>query len=967
MKHTYLLIIFCIASIISNAQQVNGVNTNPQNPINPPFLPWANMHLGSGFTHDPFLNRFNWSPIDANGNSTDLIPIEYNTGFNIAGISLSSNQIPMRNPFRSGMGIGASAYIDALLTPTVLDRDFRWQDGWELLYMNLGYTPNLDQINIPNPLNPLDITGPNPSHAPYFVLYNKYKGTVRLFANVWFNNTTANKPQKVMATLQFSNDEVNGLLRHNSSYDLALDQPTIIEKISGPSYNFADQFKWLMSDYQVGFDPCICNRTTNNTRLQFEFRTINSMDIDMTSRSIAVNKAITSNSYLTDDFLNLGDVDFNNPNTNKPGSRMYKEMGSLLDGYKAAQLKYEKDLANYNSTEGILKRAAIDILKDGITATGSMVGAGVAGSFFTNSIMKKFILKNKTRVGLFNDGLIALDTNDADAFAKSVTGATKSIIASGFDFLSTTIDVPQKPTRPSAPTATFTETTYKGTVTHNNEFKTDDLLIPGSLPISFPNGDPGLNRLNYPAYNEVLGLFALLETPEVEVVSKRKTSYESQFNIIPNSWYRWAGNSTQKKQYQIRVKDKLSYRFNHVVDFDFDKTKLYYSFRIKLKNILPKVEGLPNYINDKIMLKESKSYGQIVTDSNFVFTESYDKNGSERLIVITTPFTEVKNILNEPFEFTNIANFLYGLINRMGANVDEFESSFLANLGEFSSIESIELKLMADMYFLNPGSKGQEINTLQTFTYKIYQNSGNDNQMPTEQDNTIGNVTFLGQNNNILKHQSGNVVFDNIMLSPNTLQPYTHTWINGNEIHIWVENATLKNNIEVAQGYTAYIHFLGSAVIIPEAEISPELVLDNLRSEDLYQYPFIFEATDSEVNDFCSLNNAKYQANSTLTKRAAQANEDNSGVSLENKNPIFQIYPNPANNFCILKVELENATTASITINNLSGSMVKKIELQNSSVKETSIETESFESGIYFVTLTISDGFIQTKKLLIVR
>ena len=38
------------------AQNVNGVSTNPLNPINPVFLPWANQFLGSGITYDPFLN-----------------------------------------------------------------------------------------------------------------------------------------------------------------------------------------------------------------------------------------------------------------------------------------------------------------------------------------------------------------------------------------------------------------------------------------------------------------------------------------------------------------------------------------------------------------------------------------------------------------------------------------------------------------------------------------------------------------------------------------------------------------------------------------------------------------------------------------------------------------------------------------------------------------------------------------------
>lgn len=959
--------VFFNCPILTNAQHVNGVSTNPQNPIHPPFLPWANIHLGTGFTHDPFLNSFNWTPEDASGNLTDLIPVEYTTGFNIAGISLIANQIPMGNPFNTGMGIGASTYIDALLTPSVRDRDFRWEDGWELLYMNLGYTPDLNRIDVVNPLSPLGIKGPNPNHAPYFVLYNRYKGTMRLFANVWFNSTTANKPQNVVATLQFNGRDVNGLLRHNNFYDLALDNPTILNAVSGPSFNFADQFRWLMSDYQVGFDPCICNRTTNTTRLNFEFRTINTMNIDMTSRSIAVNRSITNNSYLNDDFLNLGDVDFNNPNNRKPGSRMYKEMGTLLDAYQKAQAKYETELANYNSLEGKLKRAAIDVLQAGVKSTGSMVGAGVAGSLFTNSSLKNFVLKNKTRVGLFSDGLIALDTNDADAFAKSVTGAAKSILAAGFDFLSTTIEDPEKPKAPSPPTATFTETTYKGTISTDSRFKTDDLMIPGSLPNSFPNGNPGVNRLNYPAYNEVLGLFALLETPKVEVVCKRMSNYTSNFKYVGVWTPIWEGYSTQKKHYQVKLKDKLSYRFNHVVNFNFDKTKLYYSFRIKLKNVLPKVKNTPDYIEKNLWHKNTKAYNQVVTDSNFFFVESYDKSDRERYIILSTPFAEVKNMLNEPFEFTNFTELLYYLVS-LNANRSDVEGkSFDALIEEFSFIESIELKLMADMYFLSPGSKGQEINTLQTFTYLLYQFNENDNQMPLEQDNMIGNVTFLNTSKQILKHQSGNVVFDNVLLSPSTLQAYTHTRISGNEIHIWVENATLKNTIRVANGYQAFIHFLGSAISLPETDISPNLVLDNMPCEALYKYPFINEASDAEVNSFCSSNSNKYQANSLSAKRAFEQVESKPAEIMEDRKPVFQLYPNPANEYVMLAFDLGNSPAATISIFNLAGVEVKQMELKQEAMNVINIETASFTSGVYFVTLTTPDGNAQTQKLLVVK
>ncbi len=978
----FLLVLGTIL-MCAKAQNINGVSTNPQNPVNPPFLPWANLHLGSGYTLDPFLNQFNWSPVSSNGSLTDFIPVQYNTGFNIANISLSSNQIPMKNPFNTGMDGGLSSYMSSVLGPSVSDRDFRWEDGWELLWMNLGYTPDLNFINTSSSVSPLGVTGPNPVHAPYFVLYNRYKGTMRLFANVWFNVTTANKPQKVMTTIQFNDvNHVNGLLRHNNSYDMALDKKTIIDNITGATYNFTDQFKWLMSDFQLGFDPCICNRSTNNTKLNFTFSTLQTMNIDMRSRTIAVDKSITNNNYLSEDFLNLNDINLMQncptcPEVTKPGSRIYKEMGSMLNAYQAAQLKYESDLANYNSLDGLLKRAAVDILKQGVNSVGGMAGAGVAGSFFTNAPMRDFILKNKLRVGLFSGGLIKLDTNDANAFANEVTGGTKSIIAQGFDLLSTTFDMPGEPIKPTPPTATYSETTYKGNIVTNDDFKTDPLLVPGALPKSYPNGSPGVNKLNYPAYNEVLGLFALLETPKIEIKAQNLSSDE-KFTIRGNNFYR-SSTIQAKTNYQIKLKDTLKYRFNHVVDFNFGKTKLYYSFRIKFKNKKPNFSStttIPTSTYGTSAFTAAIAFGNHSIVEKDVFNFETYGSGNESFVVVTSPFIDVRKMLNEPISLNNVLDIIGGI----GLNVDIFRtkdpSKFASELNmriltsDYSQIESIDLKLMADMYFLSPGSKGQELNTLQTFTYNLYQNSGSDNQMPLEQDNTIGNTTFLSTNKTILKHQSGDVVFDNIQLGLATVSNYPFHWVSGNEIHIWVENAILKNNITVQPGFTAYIHFLGSASSSPETTLSPELVLDNIKSEDLYLNPLIYEATDTEVETFCSISNNKYKANQNLSKTGTIENAPVIKKKQQDAKLAFSIYPNPTANETTILYKLENsAVLTNINIYNITGELVQSlvINANETNRNQIKIDIQGLSAGIYFVALNASNNQSATQKLVIVK
>ncbi len=789
---------------------------------------------------------------------------------------------------------------------------------------------------------------------------------MRIFSNYWMNASEFGRPQKMTTSLEFvdKNAPLNGLLRLVGGYDLALDKKTIINKIHAPTYNSPNHYQWGVSDFQIGFDPCICNRTEINTKLGFRFDAMTTMNINMSSRSISVDQPITNNNYLQEDYLNLSDV---NKQNYKSGSRMYGMMTGLLTEYNNAQQKYQSDLANYNSPESVIKRKIIDAAKLGLTATGKSLGGNIAENLILDSDVKELITKIAPRVSKYSLGVIDLDPNDSEKYTKDLQNAAKGLISSGFDLLSTQLNVPGAPPSPPKPAvATYTETTYSGTIDVSTDQLGQGLLIPGSIPLSY-SGNPGVDKLNYPAYNEVLGLFALLETPKMLVKTKVNQPRTKSLTFVPNTVSSWEGTSNHSKTYEFILDKKINYRFNHVIDFDFSKTKLYYSYRIKLKNIIPNVDlgqipqpisnnGPGEFINNVT--------NQTIVNSKNLSLESYNI-GTDKILLITTPFSEVKTMLNEPFSITNSSDiqFIVNSLNPLNRNPNP--NSFNINFDDFSNIESIEIKLMADMYFLSKGSKEQELNTLQTFTYKIYENSGNDNQMPNETNSTIGNVTFLKLNENILKHQSGNVVFDNIQISPATITAYTHHLVNATEMHIYVENAILKNNITVAPGYTAYIHFLGSALSNPESTWQPELVLDNIKSEVLYNYPLIYEATDNEVTDFCGQSN-KYKANESLSKTSNEPIAKPSKV-IEKPTIQFNIYPNPANDIATVLFQLNEAITESICIYNLAGAMVQKINLTESNKSQIILNTQDLAAGVYLVTLSASNGYSETKKLIIAK
>lgn len=68
----------------------------------------------------------------------------------------------------------------------IADFDFHWQDGWELIWNGLGYLPNGQeyQSTVINSIVNTPLTLQNPT-IPYFALYNRYNGKMRLFFNVF--------------------------------------------------------------------------------------------------------------------------------------------------------------------------------------------------------------------------------------------------------------------------------------------------------------------------------------------------------------------------------------------------------------------------------------------------------------------------------------------------------------------------------------------------------------------------------------------------------------------------------------------------------------------------------------------------------------------------------------------------------------------------------------------------------------
>lgn len=373
-----LLIVLFLSSTGSGQPCDNGIATDPNNPINNQFVQMGNNFWpGNGTdTHNPFLNQFNWYL----GNSTiTLFPEQVNWAH---GFPNNLPTLPMQHPYGGGMPTEFQ-----YLRPTNVSaslRDFNWEDGWELLYMNLGYYPDMNATNDPAPgsyyANHNQFYDPIPSNIPYFAIYNRYRGLLRLFANVWFpvgtNYSDINVTLRFTPPSQFEN-KLTGLFRHASAYDQALSEPTSISAVHAPRFHAPNYTQWMVADFQMAYDPCSCQ---SQGELEFVFTAFNTLDVDIIGRSVALEVPINDSSYTTRDFLNLSNI---NVESYEPGTEIYQNMDRLAEEFEKKQLKYLEDLEEFNEVNTF----ALALQKFAVKQAASYLSGGLSNIIINDSLL----------------------------------------------------------------------------------------------------------------------------------------------------------------------------------------------------------------------------------------------------------------------------------------------------------------------------------------------------------------------------------------------------------------------------------------------------------------------------------------------------------------------------------------------------------------------------------------------------
>jgi hypothetical protein len=961
MKHFVLtsIAIFVFQFTFSQDGCTDVTITNPLSPVN---VEWSNRlnALGnSNLNRNSFLNSyFNWydpAKIAINKSNEWAVPTfklqpgdplnalydmtwPWSTSMNNSAFSFLYLDPATLNPIRDNPD-------DPLPSPQTLpvtDRDYHWEDGWELLYLNLGFLPNGDDVDqtysdswrpAQNATNNAQMR-PEPNHVPYFVLYNRYRSTMRVFANVFGREGNLPEVDYTYVKLLFL-DELetagSGLFRVSNGVDRPLDKETAEAgaQMISPNQAPADIDEWIVADFQLSYDPCICERSGTHN-IQMQFSTFNTLNVDGVFRSITVEKEITQ-SDLNSDFLNLSDLD----PEGAPGARIYQVMNDMYSDYKKKLEAYDAQMNDFKSP---LNQAKIYILNKATDAINNGVGK-LTGGFVDELIEADSSWSGKVKVEQFG------------------TGLAKALYAQEMDFVSSSLGITQKPSRPQAPVASWNEGSFKATITDEQTYESNTLIVPGDDP-----GDIQSEVMphNYPAYSQLPGLFAMLETPEVEF---NWTSYlvsDSLTDVIWNSLYSKDEFFLRryKNQFMLRVKD-LSYALNPAIDFDEEKSGVYFMFQVEYEQ---------NYPWQSRFHPAELNGGNLTMDHEF-FTHKDSIDGSNnhrRTYVFNSKIYPIEDARNL---------FFYGDLETGGTYIKNYKLLFTggdwdweldptshSNANSRANIKSIKLKVIGDFYFDQIGHNGEQVSQYQVFTYDLYNSSREENDVQPVHINQFYPWVSNPFNPSNWPYYPGTVRLGNI----NDVPAGAKTIVGG-ELYIRAEKIELDQNASSGYGVT-HLEAADKVVFLRDKGASLNYQFDgNWRiktRDDWFGEPNIQAASKEVVANFCNETSGKYRANIVPASKRLPNSPDVFGSSNHIPELRFKIFPNPTNGLTTIRWNSTEIADQSVWVTVVDNSGTEVVSRQVSVFDEVvQFDLSGLPSGVYMVQLKTESGYTGIRKL----
>lgn len=961
MKKTTIVFALLLGSWNFLCTQVcipNGISTNPENPINP--NPPTN-------SPEHWLNEFEWYANDG----TALVDIAIHDMF-----TLNPNHVSMTNPFSD-----QNANYSHLVNVPFEDLDMLPEDGWELISVNLGSYPNGEVLTEQIPPQQSDY-----SQIPYILLYNKYRGILRLFANSLTGLQGGYESASI--TLRFENgEEVSGLLRHNGGYDLALDQKTETREVVSVVRHPNNDRLWFWADFQVGYDACTCNFQSN---LRLEFRFVNTMTINMVSNSVSTEIATVDangNATLPSDFL--ANVQYNE-GFEGAGTLVYNNINVMIDQY----IERLEQVEAYNSGRGAATKK-IKRKKFILKALKFVAEAGLNATL-TQPLADSLAV-------YANDVLEVVGLGFIKVKGEPLRKEAKKLLGYGFDWLSkewVTEDASAKPT-PTMPTASISSSTFNGTIDNPTNTPGPNLFNPGTYPSG--TGNISINEHNYPVYNEVLGLFALLETPEVNYYRTEWATIENHdigFYESPSGSPRLQSELSvlRNRLYKFWLAQPLKFVFNPAAGIDVPNVNIDAALVIQRPmsslqqngsgpitdiNPLPgQASGIAALYNYSYTNTYAGQNQTVFGVDNLYFADSdsslySSKRDVQEVVEFNSPFLPLSNFNTMVSSLHMMHHENYTLRQSPPANQPnntdyllEIQQNFL--LPEFSNdLDALEdysffLKLNVTMPFIQPNSDGSIRFMEQVFTYQL--------------DPTLDLIAFVPSAGNgvptpwsVTLNPTGGMALQ----QPN-LVLQEKEWSSG-DFDLW--GGPSNQSLQVHAIET--IQIIGNQTLAPEMEtvefiagqeivVAPgtDLIGDfTLRLDDFVQMTSspTPPVTNAFLDNFCEgLTPNDYNANQAAPRSLLVSNKP-LPPSASTSKPVLNIWPNPASTQTTVEVQGIYALQ-SLELLDARGRLIQKTEGRFSlGHSKVIIDTSNLSDGVYSIRCYLTSGEVATQQLIVLH
>lgn len=207
------------------------------------------------------------------------------------------------------------------LYETSITPDYQPSEGWELVYKGFG----------------LALTLAGSAQNPGFVMYNRFRGIMRIF--LFVRNDVGTIVNDAFLKIEFANlGKESGLLAYTDAKSFALQHfQKEVKSSSMQAYQNCIGGCWMMMDLPVAYDPCTCTKsldavllTDNNTRLRVEGKLLSSANINLVSNTLPIAPVASAGTATS--------------------SNSFKSLFDSFDGALKKGNKTSKDYASYLTT-----------------------------------------------------------------------------------------------------------------------------------------------------------------------------------------------------------------------------------------------------------------------------------------------------------------------------------------------------------------------------------------------------------------------------------------------------------------------------------------------------------------------------------------------------------------------------------------------------------------------------------------